>query len=86
MKKFVLPLHDSKSNDNCETRRYMGPIRGTLGRDIMKKNNNSIPTVFYSEEELRDPVCCLCGEKGPEQEYRGLGVCRRCIEHIRSND
>ncbi|GHU65122.1 hypothetical protein AGMMS49983_12290 [Clostridia bacterium] len=38
---------------------------------------------YYSEAELKDPVCCICGEKSPEREFRGLGVCSHCIEYIK---
>ena len=51
--------------------------------------NNSITkesNAFYSANELKDARCCLCGEKKPEREFRGLGVCNHCIEYIRTRD
>jgi hypothetical protein len=47
-----------------------------------KKGKGAV--AYYAEGGLRDPVCCICGEKAPEREFRGQGVCAHCIEYIRS--
>jgi hypothetical protein len=54
-----------------------------------KTMNNFMRTksavVYYSEEDLKDTVCCLCGEKA-DLEFRGLGVCSRCVKYIQTRD
>ena len=53
----------------------------------MKKNNVTRKSrAFYSADDLKDARCCLCGEKEPEREFRGLGVCNHCIEYIRTKN
>jgi hypothetical protein len=51
------------------------------------KMDNSTRTkdvdTYYAEDGLKDAICCLCGEKSPDREFRGLGVCTHCIEYIR---
>jgi hypothetical protein len=48
---------------------------------FMKKED---AVTYYSVDGLKDTACCLCGEKSPEYEFRGLGVCTHCLDYIRA--
>jgi hypothetical protein len=48
----------------------------------LKKTKGAI--TYYAEDGLKDVVCCLCGEKIPEYEFRGRRICSHCIDYIRA--